>query len=66
MLGDPGGATTALERAHGLDPDRAEPLYLLGISTDDPHRAEEYFLRYLAMDPSGPWAPDARARLTPD
>jgi tetratricopeptide (TPR) repeat protein len=63
MLGDPGGAIAALRRAHEVDPGRAEPFYLLGVAESDPKRAGDYFRRYLDLDPGGPWAADARARL---
>lgn len=66
QLGDPDGAVKALNRARRLAPGEAETIYLLGVATPDPQVAEDYFQRYLMMDPDGRWAAEARRRLSVD
>jgi tetratricopeptide (TPR) repeat protein len=64
MGGDPVAAVTALSRARELDSEGAEPLYLLGRAATDPEESEAFLRMYLEKAPRGPWADDARARLS--
>ena len=59
-------AKELLEQVVGRDPARAEAWFNLGLAaeaTGDTTRAREAWSRYLALDPSSPWAAEARARL---
>jgi tetratricopeptide (TPR) repeat protein len=59
-------AKELLEQVIARDPTRAEAYFNLGLAaeaTGDATRAREAWSRYLALDPSSPWAAEARARL---
>jgi cytochrome c-type biogenesis protein CcmH/NrfG len=59
-------AKDLLEQVVARDANRLEAWFNLGLAaeaTGDTTRAREAWSRYLALDPSSPWAAEARARL---
>jgi cytochrome c-type biogenesis protein CcmH/NrfG len=59
-------AKELLEQVVARDPTRVEAYFNLGLAaeaTGDAPRAREAWTRYLALDPSSPWAAEVRARV---
>lgn len=66
ILGDLELASEFLSQALELEPCAAEAAYLRGriiTQTEGPNAATEWFCRYLALEPYGSSAPEARRRL---
>ena len=65
--GDFGSAARSFEQALRIDPLYGEALYALAVSYErggERDKARETYRRYLALEPDGDWAAEARARLS--